>query len=54
MGWASRAMAMGASSLQEGGKAREQGGAEAMQRGSRDAGGADGFPTVSLIEIGSP
>lgn len=51
---ASRAMVVGASSLQERGEVGEQGGAEATQRGSRDAGGADGFPTVSLIEIGSP
>lgn len=28
--------------------------AGATQRGSGDAGGAGGFPTVSLIEIGSP
>lgn len=38
----------------EGDKAGEQGGAEATRRGSGDAGGAGGFPTVSLIEIGSP
>lgn len=29
-------------------------GAGAARRGSGDAGGAGGFPTASLIEIGSP
>lgn len=47
------AVAMGAVSLQVGAEAGEQGGAEATQWGSGDAGGASGFPTVSLIEIGS-
>lgn len=49
-----RAVALAAGSLPEGAEAGEQGGAEATRRGSGDAGGAGGFPTVSLIEIRSP
>lgn len=45
---------MVAGTPQEGAKAGEWGGTEATQQGSGDAGGAGGFPTVSLIEIRSP